>query len=558
MPINNQSRVFLGAVFCTALGACTQSNSQSQVPQINTTASKSPTHQGANQMNNPQSLNQSNINLLAKLQNLPQINQNLGKTGQAVLDQNKPTLVKFWASWCPLCLGTLQESEDWRQDAKFSGLNLITLASPNHFQEKSTADFIEWYSVLQNDYPNLPVLLDDSGDIVQNLGIKTYPSWAILDKNGKVLRLVQGNLSKEQADALAKNAQNDFADLKNTPQNGAQKTNADPAHAHSIYLAGGCFWGVEAYMERLEGVLEAVSGYANGDPNLPNPSYQAVIAGSGHAETVLVRYDPNKIALKDLLRHYFRIIDPTSLNRQGNDRGVQYRTGIYYTDPADKAVIDKALSDLQTRYPAKIRVENLPLAHFYPAEEYHQNYLQKNPNGYCHIDLSLADKPLPADPTDDKKSDLAHVLDPKRYQNFDKKNLKNRLTAEQYRITQQAGTEAPFSHAYDHLFAKGIYVDVVSGEPLFLSRDKFDSGCGWPSFSRPVDPAVITEHADHSYNMVRTEVRSRVADSHLGHVFNDGPKELGGLRYCINGAAIRFVPEKEMADQGYDALLDLL
>lgn len=523
--------------------------------------------------------------VLNQLKQLPQLTQGLGNTGSQVIDSNKPTLVKFWASWCPLCLGTLEETESWRKDKAFAGLNVISVASPGHLNEKEASDFKQWYAGVQADYPKLPVLIDSSGSLINQLGVQVYPSWAILDKKGNLVRLVKGNLTNEQAYALAENAGNDFKDLKNSKakptaagadsqqqaqsstsksKNGVYYNSAGtPINTKTIYLAGGCFWGLEAYMERVDGVVDAISGYANGNPNVKDPSYEQVIAGSGHAETVKVVYDADKIDLETVLKYYFRVIDPTSLNKQGNDRGVQYRTGIYYTDAADKAIIDRALQQLKGKYSQKIVVEEKPLANFALAEEYHQDYLAKNPNGYCHIDLSLADDKVQASGSSGTKklteaTTVQQALDPKRYANFDKNALKNTLTKSQYDITQKSGTERAFSHEYDHLFAPGIYVDVVSGEPLFLSTHKYDSGCGWPSFWQPIAPQVITEHKDMAFNMERTEVRSRVADSHLGHVFNDGPKDKTGLRYCINGGALQFIPVDKMPQSGYGVFVDMV
>ena len=519
--------------------------------------------------------------VLNQLKALPQLTQGLGRNGAEVLDPNKPTLVKFWASWCPLCLGTLEETESWRKDNAFDGLNVVTVASPGHLNEKQAADFTQWYAGVQADYPKLPVLADSSGSLIKQLGVQVYPSWAILDKRGNLVRLIKGNLSKEQAYALAENADNDFAALKNSKakptQTGADSTASaksgspnnkngvyynsagTPINTKSIYLAGGCFWGLEAYMERVDGVVDAISGYANGNPKVTDPSYEQVIAGSGHAETVKVVYDADKIDLETVLKYYLRVIDPTSLNKQGNDRGVQYRTGIYYTDASDKAAVDKALASIKSKYTKPIVVEHQPLQNFSLAEEYHQDYLAKNPNGYCHIDLSLADDKLQSTNKTVKlaaANTVAEALNPKRYADFDKDALKNTLTKAQYDITQKAGTERAFSHEYDHLFAPGIYVDVVSGEPLFLSTHKYDSGCGWPSFWQPIAPEVVTEHKDMAFNMVRTEVRSRVADSHLGHVFNDGPKDKTGLRYCINGGALQFIPVDKMPQSGYGVFVD--
>lgn len=517
-------------------------------------------------------------NTLATLQGLSQINTKLGANGKAVIDPNKPTVVKFWASWCPLCLATLKESDTWAKN--YPNMNVISVASPGHLSEKSTKDFQTWYQVLAKDYPNLAVLMDNEGKLIQQFGVQVYPSFAILDKNGNLLKLVKGNLTPAQIQALADNASNDFAELKAMNEHRSADIKADatkpsvqalkplknngvyyqadgktPIRTHTIYLAGGCFWGLEAYMERVDGVVDAVSGYANG--NTANPSYEDVIAGSGHAETVKVTYDMDKTNLATILAYYARVIDPTSLNQQGNDRGVQYRTGIYYTDANDKPIVDKTLADLSKKYSQKIVVENKPLANFYEAENYHQDYLSKNPNGYCHIDIGLANKKIPVIKSLPTANSIDEALNPKRYQNYDK-DLKARLTQSQYEITQNAGTERAFSHEYDHLFDKGLYVDVVSGEPLFLSTDKYDSGCGWPSFTKPISPSVIQTSTDSSFNMTRTEVRSRVANSHLGHVFDDGPKDKGGLRYCINGDALQFIPVAEMQSAGYGALIPLV
>ena len=322
----------------------------------------------------------------------------------------------------------------------------------------------------------------------------------------------------------------------------------------TIYLAGGCFWGIEGYFKRLNGVIETEAGYANGHTD--NPSYEEVCnQDTGHAETIKVKYDADIISLTDILRHFFRIVDPTTLNRQAHDTGTQYRSGIYYTDTADHDVIQAMIKAEQGRYTAPIVVENLPLQQFFPAEEYHQDYLDKNPQGYCHIDLRKARDPLPELPPPQTSTTL---YDANAFHKPDASTLHQQLSEEAYQITQNAGTEPPYSHPYDELFVPGIYVDIVSGEPLFSSRDKFNSGCGWPAFSQPIQSEAVSNHEDNSYGMHRTEVRSQQADSHLGHVFTDGPQDRGGLRYCINGASLRFIPYEEMDAAGYAAYKDMV
>ncbi len=317
---------------------------------------------------------------------------------------------------------------------------------------------------------------------------------------------------------------------------------SSPTKSKEIYLAGGCFWGVEAYMQRIEGVLDAVSGYANGSTE--NPSYEDLIyRNSGHAETVKVSYDPAKISLEQLLHYYFKVVDPTSLNKQGNDRGVQYRSGVYYTDMQDAEIIRAVFQKEQQKYQNPIVTELRPLEHFYEAEDYHQDYLAKNPGAYCHIDLRKAEE----------KPESAYI-DPSLYPRPSNDVLKQKLSDIQYQVAVENHTEYAFSNEYWDLFAEGIYVDVASGEPLFSSRDKFASGCGWPSFSKPISEEVLRYRKDLSFHMERTEVRSRSADIHLGHVFEDGPKEKGGLRYCINSASIRFVPYADMDAAGYGNL----
>ena len=318
----------------------------------------------------------------------------------------------------------------------------------------------------------------------------------------------------------------------------------DASRLREIFFAGGCFWGVESYFSQVPGVRSATVGYANGVT--ANPSYQEVCTGkTGHAETVHLVYDPDQVSLQTLTEHFFLIINPLTLNRQGNDSGSQYRSGVYYTDESDLELLQQVRDAEQEKYTAPIQTELLPLRCYYLAEDYHQDYLEKNPGGYCHIDFSsLADFP--------------RLEQSSAYSRPSDQEIRSMLTEEQYRVTQENATERPFSGEYDQLFEPGIYVDVVTGEPLFLSADKYDAGCGWPSFSRPIDADAVVESSDTSYGMNRTEVRSRIGDSHLGHVFSDGPAALGGMRYCINSASLRFVPYAEMEKEGYGDLLPLV
>lgn len=300
-----------------------------------------------------------------------------------------------------------------------------------------------------------------------------------------------------------------------------------------IYLAGGCFWGVEAYFERLPGVVLTETGYANGKTD--KTTYRE-LNETDHAETVRIVYDSATITLEELLAHYFRIIDPISVNRQGNDSGRQYRTGIYFAKASDEKEVQAFLAFMQKKYSAPLAVETDTLKNFVRAEDYHQKYLDKNPGGYCHIDLRLAEKPL---------------YDESRFIMPEKEALKKKLTRLQYDVTQHRATERPYTSEYDAFDKKGIYVDIVTGTPLFSSTDKYDAGCGWPSFTKPITTRAVGYEKDTSAGMLRTEVHSRTGGSHLGHMFDDGPESAGGLRYCINGASLKFIPYADMEKEGY-------
>lgn len=311
-----------------------------------------------------------------------------------------------------------------------------------------------------------------------------------------------------------------------------------------IFLAGGCFWGAEKYLKNIQGVVRTEVGYANG--NTMAPTYEEVCySNTGHVEAVKVEYDDRIIGLSFLLELYYDIINPVSINHQGGDFGIQYRTGIYFTDEKDAPVIQASIEELQKRYKEKIAIEVLPLENYCKAEAYHQGYLDNNPNGYCHIGNASFEKAKRA------------VDNSRRYEKKSADELRENLTQLQFEVTQNNTTEPPFKNEYFNHFQEGIYVDVTTGQPLFLSDDKFDAGCGWPSFSRPIASDLLENVVDKSHGMVRTEVRSKIGDAHLGHVFDDGPSNAGGLRYCINSAALKFIPKEKMMAEGYGEYLHL-
>lgn len=312
----------------------------------------------------------------------------------------------------------------------------------------------------------------------------------------------------------------------------------------TIYFAGGCFWGVEKFFKSVPGVVSVVSGYANGHLEC-SPSYEEVCTGeTGFREAVKVEYDPEKMSLDGLLFAFFNVIDPTVTAQQGHDVGDQYQTGIYYEDPADDEAISRVVAIEAMRY-SYIAVEVGPLKNFHLAEEYHQDYLEKNPGAYCHIN--------PASFADAEQM----LIDAGYYKRPSDEEIRERLTDEQFHITQESGTEAPFDNLYWDNEMAGIYVDVVTGEPLFSSKDKYPSSCGWPSFAKGIDANALRYQEDLSHGMHRVEVRSRTGNSHLGHVFDNDPESPSNVRYCINSSAMRFIPENELVQTGYGYLTHL-
>lgn len=414
-----------------------------------------------------------------------------------------------------------------------------------------------------------PSIDKEMTDVIESGGV-----FDVLDEAQQAKEFMEGTLQDGSSEEAGIQEVPDKAVGVTTNENSMTETKTQTADVNvtnkTMLVAGGCFWCVESDLEKLPGVVSAVSGYAGG--STASPTYSDY-KKNGHREVVEVTYNPNLITFEELAIYTLKHTDPTDDDGSFADRGDGYSSALYYETDAQKNLIDSLIKEIDEKgpydKPLAVDVESRPT--FYKAEDFHQDYYKGTLSGlkykayraasgrdsfikkYWGTDTGVT-LSWRTQATIESDTDVAN------WKNFSKpsdEQLLASLSDIQYKVTQKNGTEPSFNNAYHDNKEAGIYVDIVSGEPLFSSTHKFDSGTGWPSFTRPIEYNMVTEHKDYKLIIPRTEIRSAIADSHLGHVFNDAPKELGGVRYCMNSASLRFVPKADMANEGYGDYLYL-
>lgn len=378
----------------------------------------------------------------------------------------------------------------------------------------------------------------------------------------------------DDSDAMVGDAVDPASIVATTPRPATEPV-TQGVDTRTMIVAGGCFWCVEADLEKTPGVIEVVSGYGGG--NTDNPTYKTYGSG-GHREIVEVTYDANQISFEDILIVTLKTTDPTDDDGTFNDRGDKYSSAFFYETDEQLAIINNLIAEVDEHgpYEQPLAIDVEPRPTFWKAEDNHQDYykgtLTKLKYQYYRNASGRSDF-IKEHWGEDKSPDLSwrtqfnssatSMNDTQTYAwasyvKPDKETLRSTLDAEAFDVTQEDGTERRHTSPLDKNWERGIYVDILSGEPLYSSRDKFDSGTGWPSFVAPITPDALTLHEDRKLFSVRTETRSAIADNHIGHVFNDGPADRGGMRYCMNGVALRFVPEADMVAEGYEDFLQYL